>query len=170
MTNESDLTKALLLQRIAAGWQALQETLSDLDEAALKRPDPESGWSIADHVLHLSAWERGIAYLLTQRPRYEGMGISAEQWRDLTMDEINEAVYRAGQKRLPAEALAMGRLSHQELLDALAGLNETDLLRDYSYFDGSSPPAGRPIVGWIIGNTFAHYEEHLGYIRSALGK
>jgi hypothetical protein len=166
--NENEITKAQLLQRIAVSWQALQEMLSGLDETTLKRPDPESGWTISDHVFHLAAWERGIAYLLTRRSRYEGMGITAEQWQELTMDEINEEVHRAGQKRLPAEALAIGRQSHQEMLDALADLTEADLFRDYSYYDPSGEPDGRPIVGWIIGNTFGHYDEHLDYIRSML--
>ncbi len=167
--NEDEISKAQLLQRITASWQALEEAISGLDEAALKRPDPESGWSISDHIVHLAAWERGIAYLLTQRSRPEGMGITDEQWRDLTMDEINEEVYRAGQRRLPAEALAIGRQSHQEMLDALAGLTEADLRLDYSHYDGSGKPTGRPIIGWIIGDTFEHYDEHLGTIRSMLG-
>jgi hypothetical protein len=166
--NEGEITKDQLLQRMAVSWQALQETLSGLDETTLKRSDPESGWTISDHVFHLAAWERGIAYLLTQRSRYEGMGITAGQWQELTMDEINEVVHRSGQKRLPAEVLAIARQSHQEMLDALADLTEADLFRDYSHYEPSGEPDGRPIVGWIIGNTFGHYDEHLGYIRSML--
>lgn len=167
--DEDKITKAQLLQRIAVSWQALQEVLNGLDETILKRPEPESGWSISDHIFHLAAWERGIAFLLTQRSRPEGMGITDEQWRALTMDEINEDVHRAGQRRLPAEVLAIGRQSHQEMLDALAGLSEADLHLDYSNFDPSVAPTDRPIVGWIIGNTFEHYDEHLDYIRSMLG-
>jgi hypothetical protein len=170
MTNENEMTKAQLIERIETSWEELQAVLSRLDEAAMRRADSASGWAVTDHLTHLAAWERGIAYLLTHRPRHEGMGISAEQWRDLTMDEINEVVHEAGQGRVAAEALAIFRQSHTEMLDALAELGDADLMRDYSAYDQDSAPSGRPIIGWIIGNTYDHYEEHLGYIRAVIAR
>jgi hypothetical protein len=166
--DENEITKSQLLERIESSWEELQTVLRGLDEASLTQVDPASGWAVTDHLSHLAAWERGIAYLLTKRPRPEGMGISAEQWHDLTMDEINEELHRAGLGRSATEALAAIQLSHTEMLDALAGLSDADLRRDYSEFDAAAAYAGRPIVSWIMGNTFDHYDEHLGYIRAAI--
>lgn len=168
MTDETKLTKAQLLERIEAAWEELQVVLGGLDEATMTRPDTASGWAVTDHLNHLAAWERGIAYLLTHRSRYEGMGITPEQWRDLTMDEINEVVHRAGEGRPAAEALAFFRQSHMEMLNALAGLNDADLARPYGDFGPEETYADRPIIGWIVGDTYDHYEEHLGYIRAAI--
>jgi hypothetical protein len=144
------------------------DVLVGLDEDAKSRVNPASGWAIKDHLLHLAAWERGISYLLTGRPRYEGMGLSAAQWHDLTMDEINTLLTDAGRGCSAAEAMAQIRMSHEEMVGALAALDDADLRRDYSAFDPSEEPAGQPIIGWIIGNTYEHYQEHLGYIRETL--
>jgi hypothetical protein len=168
LANENEMTKARLLERIGMSWEELLVLLNSLDEASMSRIDPASGWAVKDHLAHLAAWERGIAYLLKRRPRAEGMGITAEQWVDLTMDEINEELYRTGKDRSAAGALATFREAHHELLDALTVLDDADLLRDYSAYDEKEPYSGRPIVGWIIGNTYEHYDEHLGYIRAGL--
>jgi hypothetical protein len=168
MSDESQMTKDELLRRLEAAWDELLEVLVGLDDAAKSRVNPESGWAIKDHLSHLAVWESGITYLLTGRPRHEGMGISAEQWRDLTMDEINTVLYQAGRDRSPAEAMAHMRMAHEEMLNTLTALNDADLRRDYAEFDSGERPTGQPIIGWIIGNTYEHYQEHLGYIREAL--
>jgi hypothetical protein len=168
MANEYGLTKAQLIERIETSWDELLEVLVALDDSEKKRVDPASGWAISDHLIHLAAWEQGIAYLLGRRSRYEGMGITAEQWRDLTMDEINDLVYERGRDCSTAEAMATLRMAHDDLLEALAALDDVDLERDYSVYDPQPADTGREIIGWIIGNTYEHYEEHLGYIRAAL--
>lgn len=167
--DETQLTRLQLLARIEAGWEELQKALQGLDDESMTGVDPASGWAIKDHLIHLAAWEQGIAFVLTNRPRHVGMGLSAEQWGNLTMDEMNEAIYEGGHQRLAAESLANLREAHMEMLNALAELDDADLSRDYSEFDRGAEYSGRPIVGWIIGDTYEHYREHLGYIRAALG-
>ncbi len=168
MADTTEMTKTQLLERIQTSWEELMGALVALDDATKERVAPASGWSICDHLFHLAAWEQGIAYLLSGRSRTGGMGITAEQWRDLTMDQINELVHESGRGRPAAEAMATLRMAHQEMLDALAGLDDADLQRGYSTFDSQSKENGRPIIGWIIGDTYDHYEEHLGYIRAML--
>lgn len=168
MTDDIHFTKAELLDRIATGWAELHNLVTGLDESALTQADRVTGWSVADHLVHLAAWERGIAYLLSRRPRHEGMGISDAQWRELTMDQINEEVHHAWQGKPAVEVLAHSRGAHAELLAALADLEVSDLLRDYSAYDETGTISGQPVVGWVIGNTFEHYREHIGYIRDSL--
>jgi hypothetical protein len=168
MTSEAEMSKTQLLERIQTGWEELMGVLVGLDDATKERVAPESGWTIGDHLFHLAAWEQGIAYLLTGRARTEGMGITAEQWRDLTMDQINDLVRERGQGRPAAEAMATLRMAHDEMLTALAGLDDADLQRGYSTFDHQSKENNRPIIGWIVGDTYDHYAEHLGYIRTML--
>lgn len=170
MTDDIQFTKSELLGRIDESWTELMGLVGDLDEATLARTDAESGWSIADHLRHLAAWERGIAYLLGRRPRHDGMGITADQWLMLTMDEINDEMHQRGRERPPAAALGELRDAHAELLTAFEGLEMEDLLRDYSAYDTSSEFQDRPVVSWVVGNTFAHFDEHANYIRRALDK
>jgi hypothetical protein len=97
------------------------------------------------------------------------MGVTPEEWQAHTMDEVNDLVHQRSQERDAAEALAAFRAAYQAMLDALAPLEDADLQRPYSDFDPAATRyADRPIAGWIIGDTYEHYEEHLGYIRSML--
>lgn len=168
MTDEIKITKAELLDRIEPAWEELINLVKDLDDPTMTRINPESGWAVVDHLNHLAAWVRGIGYLLTSRSRYEGMGINAEQWRELTLDEVNHVIQRRGRRRTPAEAIENLRAAHAEFLDGMAPLNDEDLMRDYSHYDPAEPEAGQPIISWIIGNTLEHYKEHSAYIRRTI--
>lgn len=170
MTEEISFTMPELLGRINDSWQALQGLLDGLDDDALTAKDPDSGWAIVDHLNHIAAWERGVAYLLGGKPRTEGMGVTAEQWRDLTMDEINDVVVEQGRRRTTAETLAYSHAAHAEMVAILNKLDEADLRRDYASYDAGGDFPGRPIIGWVVGDTYEHYDEHAGYIREKLGR
>ena len=164
------ISKTELMDRIAAGYEAIEQTVAALDGLQLEHPGPE-GWAVKDHLFHLASWERGIAWLLGRRSRYEGMGVTPEEWQALTMDEVNDLVHQRNQERTAAEALAAFREAHQAMLDALAPLEDADFQRPHSDFDPAATRyADRPIVGWVISDTYEHYEEHLGYIRSLLAE
>ena len=69
------ISKTELMDRITAGYEALERVLRGLDDAQLSRSGSDEGWAIKDHLFHLAAWERGIAWLLGRRSRTEGMEI-----------------------------------------------------------------------------------------------
>ena len=161
--------KMELMERVTAGYEAFERALRGLDETHIGRPGPDGGWAIKDHLFHLAAWERGIAWLLGRRSRTEGMEITAEEWYTLTMDQVNDLVYQRNRERPAAEALTAFREAHREMLDALAPLSDADLQRPYeAYGEGGGRSADRPIIGWIIGDTYEHYEEHLTYLQAIL--
>ena len=163
------ISKTELMDRITAGYEALERVLRGLDDAQLSRSGSDEGWAIKDHLFHLAAWERGIAWLLGRRSRTEGMEITAEEWYTLTMDQVNDLVYRRNRERPAAEALTAFREAHREMLDALAPLSDADVQRPYeAYGEGGGRSADRPIIGWIIGDPYAHYEEHLTYLQAIL--
>ncbi len=170
MTMAEQISKTELMDRIAASYEAVEHVVAGLDGLLLSRPGPE-GWAVKDHLLHLASGERGIAWLLSQRSRYEGMGVTAEEWQTHTMDEINHLIYQRTRNRDAAQALAALRAAHQELLDALAPLDDEELQRPYSDFEpGATRDAARPISGVIIGDTYRHFDDHLGYIRTLLDR
>lgn len=162
------MSKGQLLERMADGYEGLERLLATLDDEALSRPGAE-GWAVKDHLWHLAKWEQGIAWLLGRRSRVEGMGITQQEWDDLTMDEVNDLVYQHNRERPAAEALAGFRDAHQAMLDALAPLSDEDIQRPYSDFDPAAKRyADRPIIGWIIGDSYEHYDEHRGWIQEML--
>lgn len=166
---EPRLTKEELLERIRAKRKELALTIVELDEAELEAFN-EDGWTVKDQLAHLAAWERGIAFLLQKRPRYAGMGLDKATWYDLTMDEINAIIHRHYQDADLEDVLAYYQEAHDELKAAIDALDEEELYKPYSYFQPDDPgqDSERPIIDWIIGNTYEHYEEHLEIIRNTL--
>ena len=64
------------------------------------------------------------------------------------------------------EVMADFQTTHAEVLTMLGDLTDADLLKPYSYFqpNSSGEHSGEPVIGWIINNTYGHYQEHIDYI------
>jgi hypothetical protein len=162
-----------LLRRIEAGRAELEAAIDSLDERQLTAIRDAQGWVVKDHLAHLAAWERSIVFLLQGRPRYEGLGVDEATYRTTEadgFDRVNAAIRLQTAGQTLAETLAGFQAVHGELLATLDGLTDADLLRTYSSFAPDEPgeETGAPIVGWIVGNTYEHYEEHLDWIRELL--
>ncbi len=147
--------------------------LAGLDEAALSAPRGPDGWAIKDHLLHLAAWERGVAALLGGHDRSNAMGLTDAQTEMVdNADEINALLFEAGRMRTAQAALAEFEAAHLAMQAALATLTDADLQRPYAEFlpDADDTDLGPPIAEVISGNAWAHYIEHLEWIEDALGE
>ncbi|HUG14095.1 MAG TPA: DinB family protein [Thermomicrobiales bacterium] len=169
-------TIAELKSRIVDARRALLNYVATLDEARRTELRDSAGWSVKDHLAHLIRWERSIIYLLTGRPRHEGLGVEraayeAEYGADGNIDELN-AMMHAQDRDLPFdEVIAALDATHVETFAALAQLSDSDIMREYSSFlpDEPGEETGRPIVFWIAGNTAFHYAEHLEWMQELAG-
>ena len=167
-TAETRMSKRHLLERIQQSYAALEETLYPLSEDQLNRSGP-SGWSVKDHLAHLAVWELGIAELLQSRPRWAAMQVEEAISQGRNQDEINDLIYRRNAGLSPAQASEFFQSSHQQMLQALEPLSDDDLYKPYAAYVPEGDPARRdPVMGWIIGNTFEHFDEHNGWIRDIL--
>lgn len=164
----TEVTVQEMLQRMEAGRQRLDEALAGLSEGQMTRVGRE-GWAVKDHLAHLAAWAQGIAALLRGEPRWAAMGLDEATMGD--EEAINEALHQQGRALTLAEARTTFDAAHEGLHAAVAALDDADLLRPYSDFLGE--PSGddvRPIVGWIVGNSFGHYDEHLPWIEALVDR
>lgn len=163
-------TKASLVARIEEARRALDQTIRPLSPAQLEAPGPAGGWSVKDHLAHLAAWEQGIAALLRRRPRWEAMGLDLESV--LANDEagINALIEERNKERPLQAVVASFRQAQQDLSDALEPLTDADLFKTYSDYQPDEPgkDSGAAIIGWIIGNTYEHYDEHRRYIEALI--
>jgi hypothetical protein len=161
--------KAELMERIDRSWAALEQVIARADEAELTRPGGADGWSVKDHLVHLATWERSLLALLEGSPRHEAVGLDKATYEALGTDGVNAAVYERNKDLPLAEALAFVRQTHESVLRVLAAMTDADLLRPYSHYQPDEPPHNPdPVVYWINGNTFGHYEEHTGWIEALL--
>ncbi len=161
-------TKGELLRRIDHARRALESEIQRLSDEQLTQRGP-FGWSVKDHLAHLSTWELGIVELLQKRPRFAAMGVEEAVSQGKTEDEINELIFRRRENRTPAEVLADFHKVHARMMELLESMDEEALFRPYaSYLPPGTTGSQLPVIHWIAGNTYEHFDEHRGYIRALL--
>ena len=160
-------TKGQLLERMAVAYAAAEAFLAAHSEAELTRPLSESGWSAKDYIAHLRDWEKSMVALLNNEVRYQSMGLTKELAGSGDYDAQNDVLYARHQNRPLADILADFRHTHQTLVALLAGLDDSDLQKPYIHYqpDAETVAPGdyvnNPVMGWLIGDTYGHYAEHI---------
>lgn len=156
-------SKPELMARIHTSWDKFQAYLSTLSEEQLTGPTDAAGWTAKDHIMHLAVWEDGIAALLDKQPRDAQMGIDTQLWLTGDYDHINDTIQKRFADKPLDEVLQTFKTVHARVVAKLESMTEEELLRPYSdYQPGADRDA--PVIGWVVGNTFEHYEEHHPWI------
>lgn len=173
-TTKTRWTKAALLERIQRAYDALEDTLRPLSEAQLSRPGP-SGWAVKDHLNHLTAWELGMVEHLQHRSRFAIMQVEDAVSQGKSEDEINEVIYQRSASLSAREALDRFRAAYRQLLAVFDTLSDDDLYQPYNSFlpgEGKFPGSRRedPVINWVEGNTYQHFEEHNQWIKELLAE
>lgn len=160
-------SKAELLERMAVAYEAAEALIAAHDKTALTKPLSDSGWSAKDYIGHLREWENSLVALLQKKVRYEEMGLDKELVASGDFDKENDVLYQKHKDRPLAEVLTDFRATHQALLDTLATLDDEDLQRPYIHYQPeaeevmSGEYVNNPVMGWLAGDTYAHYAEHI---------
>lgn len=158
-------TKAELLQRIDAAWMRFTAMLAGLTEAQRSTARDAQGWTVKDHLAHITAWEQSLLALLQRRNRNQAIGLDDRDPNGMDIDQENALIQQKHQHRSYQDVLAAFERSHQQVLDMLNGMSDDDLMQPYSlYQPDSAPDESQPVFGWVVGNTFEHYAEHQGWI------
>ncbi len=168
MSEQIVSSKAELLDKIQAAWDAFNAYIDALDEEQLTEPTDAAGWSGKDHIMHLAVWESSMVAMLEQLPRHERMGLAYDLWISRDYDAIN-AVLQERDADLPlAEVRQRFADAHQQLLDKINALAYEELLRPYNFYQPDSDRK-EPVIERIIGNTCEHYPEHQEWIAAIVG-
>ena len=146
-----------LMERIETEWLALLHTIEGMTPEQLSAP-MVGGWSAKDNLAHLAAWEQFMLhYHLQGKPPHEGLDLDAESLDRLDETAINAIIYERNRLRSAADVLDNLRRSHAQVLETLDEMSFADLMQPHFPDD----PEERPLLGWVIGNTYEHYREHL---------
>jgi hypothetical protein len=163
MTDETRVSKAELLARMQQGWDDFNAYLSTLSEAQLTGPTDAAGWPAKDHIMHLAVWEDGVNALLEKHSRNHRMGVDDTTWAGHDFDQIN-AVIQQQHRDKPLDAVMQAfRGAHQTLVSKIQSMTDEDLQQPYSHYVPGTDEA-RPVIWWIVGNSFNHYAEHQPWI------
>jgi hypothetical protein len=155
-----------LLLRIDRAWEPLISFLQTLTEAQLAELRDVEGWSVRDHITHLTAWEQSVAALFQGQPRHVGLGVEAALYSGGSFDAINQAIRDQRAGMASPEALRLLVQTHQDLVGSISALREGDLVRPLAeVFTHASAGDDRRVIDIIWDNTGGHFEEHLPWIR-----
>lgn len=159
--------KADLLDQLSNGRKHLQELVDALNDDQILFQGAD-GWSVKDHLAHLAMWEVGIAALLRKQPRWEAMGLDRDSVNLHDTHSMNATLDRKLKDLSLVAVKDLFQRSHRMLLTVLGELSDDDLQKTYSYYQPDEPgkDSGAPIIGWIVGNTYGHYNEHVEWIRA----
>ena len=151
------MDRATFLDRLAAGRRAWDEALARVPEMRMTEPCLEGGWSVKDVVAHVCWSEREMVGVLRERAL-----VGSDLWA-LGMDERNAAVYDENRDRPLADVLAEERATWEALRPGLEALTDEDLAERERFGMSGMPPG---VLPWRVfaGNTFVHYEDHLGQL------
>jgi uncharacterized damage-inducible protein DinB len=155
------------MSRIEAGWKRLGELVNQVEDAAGLNKVGADGWTVKDHLAHVAAWEHSLLALLEGRDRSGAMGLN-EPLEEI--DSVNEAIRKLHSTDTADETLGYFRDSHAQLVAALGKLSDADLEKPYSHYQPSDPEEKRPVGGWVAGNTYEHYAEHIDWINHLLSE
>jgi hypothetical protein len=162
-----DFSKEELLRRIDGRWLKLQELLSALTADEWEQPLGD-GWPAKVHVGHLAAWERSALGILNSGSRPEAMGVPVEIWERHDTDEINDYLATDAMKLDATTVREELDEAHAAIVSRLSEMAEEELLKPYSHYQPDGPHNDKPVVGWIVGNTFGHFDEHIEWLEAGI--
>jgi hypothetical protein len=168
MVEKQITTKAELLAEMERSLTALGTTLERLTEAQMTTAKDLRGWTVKDHLVHMTFWERSVVFLLQGKPRHKGLGIDETLYLQGTEDGINAAIRQQYQDLPLGEALTQFRSTHRQLLAVLQPLTERDLHEPYRHYLPDEPGEGDgpPALDVVYGNSAHHFAEHLLWIEA----
>jgi uncharacterized protein (TIGR03083 family) len=155
------------MQPIETTWNQLIELVNQVEDAGGLTRAGADGWTVKDHLAHIAAWEHSLLALIEGHDREKAMGLSEAVEG---IENVNEAIRKLHETDTPEEALAYFRDSHARLVAALGKLSDSDLQKPYSHYQPADPDENRPVVGWVAGNTYEHYAEHIGWMNQLLSE
>lgn len=164
-----------LVARIRGAYGAVEQAVGGLSDEQLTAPGSGDDWSIKDHLAHLAAWRRSLIALLEGGDRDAAIGLdqraAGETVNTSDIDDLNAFLYRRNHNRALAEVLADFRQAQERVLAILGQMSDADLEKPYSRYQPQAAASNdQPVVGWIIGNTYGHDEEHLATIQTLAGR
>ncbi len=171
MAERRATTKAELMDDIDSSWHKLNEALGRLTEEQMTDIRDAQGWTVKDHVIHMTAWERSVVFFLQGKPRHEGIGVGEALYSRGDDDEINDAVYQERKDMPLDEAMSQFRQVHGQLVDLVQSLSDADLQKPYRHYlpKEAGQEGGRTAINTLYGNTSGHFKEHLGWIEELVG-
>ena len=158
-----------LFDRLRAARERLDWVLDPLTAAQMTGARDGGGWTIKDHLVNITLWERSIVNLLRGVPRHEALGVDEDTYQELDEHGLNAIMVAEWGERPAREVHALYRDTHHQTLLLLSSLTWEDLQQPYAHFLPNEPAEpgendARPVLWWVVANTVEHYDQHRVWI------
>jgi uncharacterized damage-inducible protein DinB len=134
--------------------------LSSLSESDLEREEPESGWTVRQHLSHIASAELGEAFVIRMAAQGDLVHMSREDRDEFNQAEVEKSIDWTAE-RLGRE-LEEARAHLHEVFEALS---EEDLDRPIRWPDWPARTI-RTTIPYML----EHEDSHLDLVRRALGR
>jgi hypothetical protein len=153
--------KTELIAHIEREWTALLHATNLLTPKQMTTPDL-GGWSPKDNLAHLATWEQFMlrCYLHGQ-PQHQALQINEATLDRLDQDGVNQILFERNRFRPTEDILRDLHESHAQVLAALEQMEFADLMCPYP-----DDPQRKPVIIWVMSNTYEHYQKHQQAIQS----
>jgi hypothetical protein len=158
------MTKDELLAAIHADRSKLEAVVAPLSDAQLDAPGPDGGWGVKGHLAHIAAWERMIAAHLSARSAHTYASMTAEQYEQASLDELNARLHELHADDDIADVRREFADAHAAITAFLEAMLESRLSERYWGDDA----AQRTVLEKVSGDTYLHYREHAEWIGEQL--
>ena len=174
-------TKQDLIDYTTTEWDALVAYVDGLTADQWTSPKDAAGWSVKDHVTHVTQWDRAVIELLRNGgPMQETLGISETAWSAGSYDPMNEEVRRLAVTDSVHRVKAERDATWTDLVSLMSELSEEQLARPGAKVGlaigettrcprGVIYSAAKPVLQVLVDYWGAHYGEHLRSIRAIVG-
>ena len=165
MTQQPGLLSAIdLRQWTTERWQALVDVVDRLDEGQWTTQTDVAGWSIKDHVAHVTRWDESLVALVTRRiPRQVTLMVPDLDWNAGGYDAMNEAIRQQTITTPVAEVCARRDATWSELSALLDTFDDETLQRPGKDF-GLDYGRNETFLETLVDDLGVHYDQHRQYI------
>ena len=169
MSTKPDITSAATLRAwTTERWQALASLVDELDDHQWTTPTDVAGWSIKDHVDHVTRWDESLIGLVTKgTPRQVTLRVSDADWTAGGYDAMNEAIRQQSIDTPVAEIRAHRDVTWDLLSDLLATYDDETLQRPGKDF-GLDYGRNETFLETLVDDLGVHYDQHRQYIERIL--
>ncbi len=164
-----DKTIDELLAQIDASWTRLMETMSAASEGQKTGAADPQGWTVLDHMAHITAWERSVLFPLEGKRRHEALGITEEEYKQ-DIDTSNELIRTQTQGHAYEQVMSDAGQVHESLIAAVRSSDVETLRMPTSELCPGDLAGDRPFLTVLMGDTAEHYDEHREWIGAILNQ
>lgn len=158
--------KSELLDDIKKRWNGFVVYVDSLPPEQWTGPADPTGWTVSDHVAHVTAWDQAVAELFCNRtPEQRTLQVSDAAWAS-GMEAINEEIRQRTMGRPIGTVKSERDATFAALLEQVSGFSDEDLERPGSEF--GLDEVEKSLLEILVGYLGGHYDDHRRYIATII--